>query len=165
MKEGLRAGEPEAECTFFLNTVHGFNAASESLRHVSAAQKGQAENAAGLGAGSDADLRKTVIDEEQLDEQGGIPADFHVGGSDPPEHRDPPVGCCCAEQADDGCKQDPRRASPQGQPGSFPIERQDVLNVSPIHCIFFLSKQMTDDCSQKKARQPSASSRADMTSA
>ena len=63
------------------------------------------------------------------------------------------MGGCCAEQADDGSKQDPRGACPQGQPGGFPIERQDVLNVSPIHCTFFLSKQMTDDCSQKKAQQ------------
>ena len=75
-----------------------------------------------------------IVTEEELHQQGCVPAQLHIGGGNPPEHRDPPVKGGGAEETDQGGEKDTGSAGPQGQPGGFPVERQNLVNVSPIHC-------------------------------
>ena len=139
MAEGLETGEAEAEGAFLLDPVHCLDAAAEGFGHIPAAQEGEAEDAAGLRIRFNADLRQAVIDEEQLHKQGGVPAQLHIGGGDPPEHRNLPVERRGAEQPGQRGQQDAGRACPQGQPGGFSVERQYLFDIGPIHCAVFLS--------------------------
>ena len=139
MAEGLEAGEAEAQGAFFLNPVHRLNAAAEGLGHVAAAEKGEPDDAAGFRIGFNTDLRQAVVNEEQLHQQGRVPAQFHISCGNLPEYRYLPVERGCAEQTDQRGEEDARCACPQGQPCGFPVERQHAFDIRPIHCAVFLS--------------------------
>ena len=151
MEEGLPACESETQRAFFLNPVHGLYAAPESFCHISAAEKGKADNTAGFRVGFDADLRQAVVDEEKLYKQRRIPAQLHIGGGDPAKHRDAPVKHGGGKKTHQGSEQDARCACPQGKPGGFSIERQDFSDIRPIHgtASSFLSGTVTGSFNEK----------------
>ena len=135
----MATGQAEAQCAFILNPVHRVDAAAEGFGHVSAAEKGEAENSAGCRIGRDADLRQAVVDKEQLHDQGSIPAQLHIGGCDPAKNRNLPVNGRGTEETGQHSQQNSQRARPQSQPGGFPVKRQHLFDICPIHGTVFLS--------------------------
>ena len=64
---------------------------AQRLSHVGTAQEGQPDDGAGLAGHGDADLRQSVEQEEQLDQQRGVARQLDVHGDDLAYHRDAEV--------------------------------------------------------------------------
>ena len=129
----LRVVHAQAHGALGLNRLDGFQPAAERLRHVAAAQKRQTCNAADRSVSPDADLRQTIIDEKQLDQERRVAAELDVEADDAAQYRHLIILDQCADQPDDNSQRDTCQPQTQGQPRRFFKQRQVLCDHIPIH--------------------------------
>ena len=116
-----------------LDSADGLQAAPEGFCHIASAKEGQTGDAAGFRVRPDADLRQSVVDEEQLDQQRRIPAEFDIDRSQLLQHRDLHLADHRTQQADQDGKEDAERADPDGQHRRLSVKRQNLHHIFPVH--------------------------------